>query len=331
MTSQDNDLASKGCVCCATAMSISMLLIICTSFSIANQKGNLVQAEAWEKPYSWRTAECKVVTAGVSCVEKDTGGTCGGFGNADAGTTNASAKIDGTVFFGYRDIAVCPGTYWCAKEDETCTCDGEVLYASALFDGMGYTVSDSDSEYRFQATGPVTCGNNKFGLHFATDPSPYNIKHCWCTPRSVLERLHPAGTITRSPQECAEQANMDFERPATYTGRRLDAVAQPHPDEEDEHMFFEDDDAQEKVEPGLAGGEEERDVAPDGQVDSGRSGIGGSPRKLTTHSSPRRRALTATRLGPSWRFPPRRTTASAVPRARQRCPSSLAPTSSATR
>ena len=41
-----------------------------------------------------------------------------------------------------------PGTYWCAKEGDMCTCTGEITFSPELFDGYVYTVPEAEQAYK---------------------------------------------------------------------------------------------------------------------------------------------------------------------------------------
>lgn len=156
--------------------------------------------KTWEDAQLWREASCKVVTAGVSCVEDDTGSTCGGLGKRNMKLT----ELKGAMYFDWDELSVCPGTYWCATEGEQCTCDGKVTYATELFDGKD-VFDHLDMSYTVK--GAIKCGTDNSGKPYA-DPAPYHIKHCFCTPQQVLKQLH-AQTSTNA-SKCAQEANSDY-------------------------------------------------------------------------------------------------------------------------
>ena len=91
----------------------------------------LQKTKAWEVQTAWRQTKCKVLAAGVSCASedsRDSGSTCYGY--------KAGAMPNQRVpVFLTEQIAVCPGTYWCAKEGGMCNCTGEITYSPELFDG----------------------------------------------------------------------------------------------------------------------------------------------------------------------------------------------------
>eukprot|EP00449_Zooxanthella_nutricula_P008552 CAMPEP_0198508186 /NCGR_PEP_ID=MMETSP1462-20131121/12796_1 /TAXON_ID=1333877 /ORGANISM="Brandtodinium nutriculum, Strain RCC3387" /LENGTH=215 /DNA_ID=CAMNT_0044237453 /DNA_START=63 /DNA_END=706 /DNA_ORIENTATION=+ len=193
---------------------VSIIALMCLGFggvrlwSAYTEHQELARVDAWDAPPAWYPARCKVVTAGVACVEEDTGSTCGGLG------ANGSSHhvVDGSNVYTYKDIAVCPGTYWCAVEGQDCTCDGEVDFAPQLFNGFEYT--RTDPEFRRPASGTVRCGTDQRGEAFKRDPAPYHIKHCWCTPRTIIEKLRAAGGVaaTRTRRDtCAREGKADYE------------------------------------------------------------------------------------------------------------------------
>ena len=106
----------------------------------------------------------------------------------------------------------------CAKEGDTCHCDGEITYAPELFDGFVYTVPSAERSYKVVSNGAWHCGTDQNGDPFRTDPAPWRVKHCWCTPNGILEILKKHDDSSLHKKECSEAANFDFEQAAT---RRL--------------------------------------------------------------------------------------------------------------
>lgn len=107
------------------------------------------------------------------------------------------------VFLG-EQIAMCPGTYWCAKEQELCTCTGEIIYSPKLFDGYTYT-STAGEAYKVRSEGTWKCGTDQQGQEYA-DPAPGEVKHCWCTPKEIQEMLQPFGAdnLHKEEQGCSK-------------------------------------------------------------------------------------------------------------------------------
>ncbi|CAJ1462407.1 unnamed protein product [Effrenium voratum] len=134
---------------------------------------------------------------------KDSGSTCGGY---KAGTMPSQTP---PVFL-TEQIAVCPGTYWCSKEGEMCSCKGEITYSAELFDGYVYTVPSAEMTYKVSSDGTWKCGTDQEGRPFAVDPAPWRVKHCWCTPDDIQAILKPYGTSLHK-KECSETTNFDFE------------------------------------------------------------------------------------------------------------------------
>lgn len=198
----------KLCIKILTGFGILCLFLVAMSlWKVKSVWEELGRVEAWEAPQAWHPAACKVVSAGVACVEEATKSTCGGYGSKGS----SHHIVDGSSVFHYRDIAVCPGTYWCAKEGEQCTCGGEVAYATELFDGIQYT--EVDPEFRWNASGTLTCGTDQNGEPFKRDPAPSRVKHCWCTPQVVLDKLHRAGgaaSIRASRDACAKTVDAEY-------------------------------------------------------------------------------------------------------------------------
>jgi hypothetical protein len=165
-------------------------------------------AAAWEQKDDWRQVPCTVLSTGVACTEKDTGGTCEGY---------VPGKLHSTqppYVFATEDIASCPGVYWCAKEGEQCFCDGDITYASRIFNGAAKNPYDVDKAHdpAFTITSNgsgILCDLQPTGP-FPSDPTPGWTKHCWCTP-SVIRNLSRRGDATFDKQDCALRSNTDFE------------------------------------------------------------------------------------------------------------------------
>ncbi|CAE7224897.1 Nudt22 [Symbiodinium natans] len=203
--------------------SIVLMVLLCGNLQLALVSGAifgiysagtfLQKAKAWEVRPAWRQTQCEVLVAGVSCADTETRSTCGGYrlGSMPSGSP--------PVFL-TEEIAVCPGTYWCGKEQEMCTCNGEITYAPELFDGEIYTVPEAERAYKVVSNGTWRCGTDQSGQPFAVDPAPWHIKHCWCTPAEILGIVKKHGGQSLHKKECSEAANFDFEN-SQLSQRRL--------------------------------------------------------------------------------------------------------------
>lgn len=199
------------CTCCCLIMNIGL------GFGFWAAGIFLRKAQAWEVPTAWRQTQCKVLVAGVSCTDEESRSTCGGY---KAGQMpNQSVPV-----FLTEQIAVCPGTYWCAKEEEMCNCTGEITYSPELFDGYVYTVPAAEQAYKVRSDGLWKCGTDQMGLPYKVDPAPWHIKHCWCTPDGIQTILEPYGSQNLHKKECSESSNFDFEEANTRRLRRLAAT-----------------------------------------------------------------------------------------------------------
>ncbi|CAE7836651.1 Nudt22 [Symbiodinium microadriaticum] len=187
-----------GCCCCGWVVTIGCL------FGMYGAGDFLRKAEAWEVRPAWRQTECEVLAAGVSCADTETRSTCGGYPLGSMPSTSPPVFLT-------EDIAVCPGTYWCGKEQDVCHCNGEITYAPELFDGQIYTVPEADRAYKVVSSGPWKCGTDQNGEPYAVDPAPWHVKHCWCTPAEILAILKKHGGQALHKKECAEAANFDFD------------------------------------------------------------------------------------------------------------------------
>jgi len=198
----DDNLAAKlfflGCGCCCLVLNLGL------GFGMV-MTGNFVRrAEAWELQTAWRQTQCKVLAAGVSCTDDESRTTCGGY---KAGVMpNQSVPV-----FLTEQIAVCPGTYWCAKEGDMCNCTGEITYSPELFDGYVYTVPEAEQAYKVKSDGMWKCGTDQSGVQYKVDPAPWHVKHCFCTPDGIQKILNPYGAENLHKKECSENANFDFE------------------------------------------------------------------------------------------------------------------------
>lgn len=185
---------------------LASLIACLISFALmAAREADNEKFDAWEAPYAWRAESCEVLAVGVACAEVDTKSTCGGLGG-----TGPSVPAQGPVVFKAMDIAVCPGAYWCSKEGESCTCHGEVAYASELYTGTEYRAPSA--RYRQKVSGTITCGQDAQGRALE-DPAPYHVKHCWCTPQRIVEALEAPGVRALSPGPCATLGNSEFTGP----------------------------------------------------------------------------------------------------------------------
>mmetsp|Transcript_77836 Transcript_77836/g.241198 ORF Transcript_77836/g.241198 Transcript_77836/m.241198 type:complete len:464 (+) Transcript_77836:64-1455(+) len=208
-----------------TCAAWSLLVIAC--LVIRDQSSKATRAVAWEQPFLWRKVPCSVLSAGVSCTDRDTGGTCGGYRPE---TSSRGGKPP--IVFATQDIAVCPGVYWCSKEGTPCACDGDVTYASRLFNVLADDPYGPDRVEDPSFTVPsngvaVKCGHGEHGP-FPGDPSPGWVKHCWCTPRMVKALSDGTHGLLRRA-ECARLAIEDFkkspdERQGPGFARRLGLV-----------------------------------------------------------------------------------------------------------
>ncbi|CAK9036506.1 unnamed protein product [Durusdinium trenchii] len=200
------------CTCCCVTLNIGL------GFALWASGVFLSKAKAWEVHTAWRQTECKVLVAGVSCVDDESRSTCGGYKAGQMPTQDVPVFLT-------EQIAVCPGTYWCSKEGEECNCTGEITFSAELFDGYVYTVPAVEQSYKVQSKGTWKCGTNQAGQPYKVDPAPWRVKHCWCTPEGIQEVMQPFGNNLHK-KECSEAANFDFEeaserRLATAKARRL--------------------------------------------------------------------------------------------------------------
>lgn len=208
----EGDKAVKNLATFCNILALVMTFLTVQSFMrMLNTQIGIKHTQHWEDAQFWQKSSCKVVTAGVSCVEDDSGSTCGYLGK----NISKLAAVKGALFFDWEFLSVCPGTYWCAVEGQTCTCDGTVTYAAELFDGKN--VFDHP-DLTYIVNGAIKCGTDKDGQLYA-DPAPYHNKHCFCTPRQVLEKLHAKtlsiNNVNRALHindfsRCAKEANSDF-------------------------------------------------------------------------------------------------------------------------
>jgi len=190
-----------GCLCCLFILNIGL------GFAFFSAGIFVKKTEAWDVQTAWRQTQCKVLAAGVSCTDEESRSTCGGY---KAGAMpNQSVPV-----FLTEQIAVCPGTYWCAKEGDMCNCTGEITYSPELFDGYVYTVPEAEQAYKVMSNGMWKCGTDQSGVQYKVDPAPWHVKHCFCTPDGIQEILRPYGAEHLHKKECSENVNFDFESKA---------------------------------------------------------------------------------------------------------------------
>jgi len=174
--------------------------------------------QRWGNAVSWVEVNCSVITAGVNCMDK--GDICSGYGSHPHVTETP-------IVFTHENIAVCPGTYYCSKEGEECTCTGAVTYAPQLMDGTRY-VGDMQHRERIEAHGVVMCNNEYFG----GDPFPGQTKHCWCTPQLVLDALpSDIRTTMLELDQCNDDTNSQYDQDMAGV-RRLAAAEGSIPQDE---------------------------------------------------------------------------------------------------
>lgn len=93
------------CTCCCVTLNIGL------GFALWASGVFLSKAKAWEVHTAWRQTECKVLVAGVSCVDDESRSTCGGYKAGQMPTQDVPVFLT-------EQIAVCPGTYWRLGPDE---------------------------------------------------------------------------------------------------------------------------------------------------------------------------------------------------------------------
>jgi len=89
-----------------------------------------------------------------------------------------------------------------------CSCDGMITYATHLFNGYEYGMPETDMTYRRMSPGvSVRCGTDALNQPYVVDPAPGAVKHCWCTPKKIMDLLAD-GTLHQAG--CAEKATLDY-------------------------------------------------------------------------------------------------------------------------
>mmetsp|Transcript_8239 Transcript_8239/g.19719 ORF Transcript_8239/g.19719 Transcript_8239/m.19719 type:complete len:424 (-) Transcript_8239:54-1325(-) len=265
-------VAAAGCVVCCFCF--AWIAVIFSVVGIHDMGDFLNKAEAWDDSTMWQQATCEVLASGVSCTDKESRSTCSGY------KAGAMPSTQPPVFL-TEQIAVCPGTYWCAKEGELCRCNGEITYAPELFDGYVYTVPSAEMSYKVASSSTWKCGTDQSGKPYAMDPAPWHVKHCWCTPQGILDILKKHDASTLHKKECSEAVNFDFDRPA----RRLEEGPQAvrHVDTEED----EEEDDEELIE-----GEDLEDTGPRALLS--RHMVDAAPARSLKGDSRRRRTYSYT-------------------------------------
>lgn len=196
---------------------VACSLLLC--FLVLTQQPQ-ARGASWADPSRWQEQDCEVLALGVSCTDMATGGTC------DSLPIKSDKPSSTPVFFTYEHRASCPGSYYCAGEGEGCLCDGEVLYAPEAFNGVEFVYQDVVSEYRLQSYGDnLVCGTDSMGVAFLKDPAPNKRKHCWCTPRKLMNLVNEKYILGSGKEECTREANVDFALADDIAGQRVDPKA----------------------------------------------------------------------------------------------------------
>ena len=172
------------------------------------------EAEAWDDA-EWSHSRCSVLSAGVSCIntkdsEDEKHWSLCSQNNNRSGSALPNLSESNPPVFSVWQRSICPGSYFCAKEREPCSCIGQITYGRVLFDGYHYH-TPQNSSYTFPANGSQhLCGVDQHGQILA-DPSPKHRKFCWCTPKEILDILHDKSN--KQPlerQRCADSADTEF-------------------------------------------------------------------------------------------------------------------------
>ncbi|CAE7877458.1 unnamed protein product [Symbiodinium necroappetens] len=196
--------------CCCL---ITWIFTIGTVVDIFHSRAFLQKARAWETLPAWQLAHCDVLAAGVSCVDHWDKSTC--FGYVAGKMPSGQPPV-----FLTEEVAVCPGTYWCATDGEMCDCRGEITFATELFNGEVYTMPEPERAYKVVSTGKWRCGTDQSGQPYQVDPAKWRNKHCWCTPQGILDAVKQHEPPYLHKKECSEMVSTYFNS-HTATQRRL--------------------------------------------------------------------------------------------------------------
>eukprot|EP00429_Kryptoperidinium_foliaceum_P033741 CAMPEP_0176176276 /NCGR_PEP_ID=MMETSP0120_2-20121206/90295_1 /TAXON_ID=160619 /ORGANISM="Kryptoperidinium foliaceum, Strain CCMP 1326" /LENGTH=361 /DNA_ID=CAMNT_0017514323 /DNA_START=80 /DNA_END=1162 /DNA_ORIENTATION=+ len=169
------------------------------------------QAMAWTQPRFWRSAPCRVLAIGSSCVEVSPRRACTGL--AWSGTEAELREINGALYFEHASSPVCPGSHWCAEEGQECACFGDVVFAPLLFNGARYLLSSQDRKrFSLKSRGTTRCGFDQYGQPYeSSDDWSRPSGHCWCTPEEVLQLVKRHGTSLGELGERSNRAQEAFE------------------------------------------------------------------------------------------------------------------------
>jgi len=201
--------------CCCL---ITWIFTCGTVVEILHSNDFLQKARAWETLPAWQLAHCDVLAAGVTCTNHLSKSTCAGY---IAGKMPSSQP----PVFTTEEVAVCPGTYWCARDGDMCDCRGEIAFSPELFNGEVYTIPEAEKAYKVMSTGKWRCGTDQSGEPYQVDPAGWRNKHCWCTPQGILDVVKQHEPPYLQKKECSEIVNAEFN---SATQRRLATVKDHH-------------------------------------------------------------------------------------------------------
>ncbi|CAK9032180.1 unnamed protein product [Durusdinium trenchii] len=181
------------------------------------------EAEAWDDA-TWQRSYCTILSTGVSCINTKDSKDERDWNLCSQNISNMStpASYDASApAFSVWQRSICPGTFFCAKENEPCICVGQITYSRALFDGYRYHTPENSS-YTLESNGSQhLCGVDQHG-QILVDPAPNHKKFCWCTPkkiRQILQKHEQHRPLEQ--QRCANDADSEF---VSESSRRLQAT-----------------------------------------------------------------------------------------------------------
>eukprot|EP00429_Kryptoperidinium_foliaceum_P057501 CAMPEP_0176089734 /NCGR_PEP_ID=MMETSP0120_2-20121206/44941_1 /TAXON_ID=160619 /ORGANISM="Kryptoperidinium foliaceum, Strain CCMP 1326" /LENGTH=347 /DNA_ID=CAMNT_0017423615 /DNA_START=80 /DNA_END=1123 /DNA_ORIENTATION=+ len=167
------------------------------------------QAMAWTQPRFWRSAPCRVLAIGSSCVEVSPRRACTGL--AWSGTEAELREINGALYFEHASSPVCPGSHWCAEEGVRLLRRRRFRAASLQRRKVPLVLTRPQAVLaQISRDDEVWLRPVRAAIESSDDWSRPS-GHCWCTPEEVLQLVKRHGTSLGELGERSNRAQEAFE------------------------------------------------------------------------------------------------------------------------